>query len=40
MFGTYQDTTAFVERCGFPTGAEEKLMSMLAFKDVYFEDVR
>jgi len=39
MFRTYKDTTAFVERCGFPGGAEEKLIPMLLFKDVYFEDV-
>lgn len=38
LFRTYQDTTEFVEHCGFPVGAEEKLLSMLAFKDVYFED--
>ena len=38
LFGTYQDTTAFAPRCGFPQGAESKLISMLAFKDVYFED--
>ena len=37
MFGTYKDTTEFVERCGFPKGAEEKLIPMLAFKDVYFD---
>lgn len=35
LFGTYRDTTTFVERCGFPDGAEEKLAEMLAFKDVY-----
>jgi sterol desaturase/sphingolipid hydroxylase (fatty acid hydroxylase superfamily) len=39
MFGTYKDTTEFAERRGFPKGAEAKLASMLAFKDVYFEDV-
>ena len=38
MFGTYKDTTEFVERCGFPVGAEEKLVQMLAFKDVYDAD--
>jgi sterol desaturase/sphingolipid hydroxylase (fatty acid hydroxylase superfamily) len=38
LFGTYKDTTQFVERCGFPTGAEQKLIPMLAFKDVYYED--
>lgn len=40
IFGTYKDTTEFVERCGFPKGAEEKLIPMLAFKDVYFEDAQ
>jgi sterol desaturase/sphingolipid hydroxylase (fatty acid hydroxylase superfamily) len=40
IFGTYKDTTEFAARCGFPTGAEEKLVPMLAFKDVYFEDAR
>jgi len=35
LFGTYKDTTAFAPRCGFPQGAESKLISMLAFKDVY-----
>jgi sterol desaturase/sphingolipid hydroxylase (fatty acid hydroxylase superfamily) len=35
LFGTYKDQTEFVERCGFPGRAEESLMSMLAFKDVY-----
>jgi sterol desaturase/sphingolipid hydroxylase (fatty acid hydroxylase superfamily) len=35
LFGTYKDQTEFVERCGFPDRAEESLMSMLAFKDVY-----
>jgi sterol desaturase/sphingolipid hydroxylase (fatty acid hydroxylase superfamily) len=38
LFGTYKDTTEFVDRCGFPSGAEEKLGDMLAFKDVYFEE--
>jgi sterol desaturase/sphingolipid hydroxylase (fatty acid hydroxylase superfamily) len=38
LFGTYKDTTDFVERCGFPQGAEEKLAKMLAFKDVYREE--
>jgi len=38
MFGTYKDTVRFVDRCGFPAGAEEKLIPMLAFQDVYFED--
>lgn len=40
VFGTYKDTTEFTERCGFPEGAEEKLVPMLAFKDVYFENAR
>lgn len=35
LFGTYKDTTAFVKRCGFPEGAEARLVDMLAFKDVY-----
>jgi sterol desaturase/sphingolipid hydroxylase (fatty acid hydroxylase superfamily) len=38
VFGTYQDTTEFAARCGFPAGAEEKIGAMLAFKDVYFEE--
>ena len=38
LFGTYKDTSEFTERCGFPTGAEEKLWDMLVFKDVYYED--
>jgi sterol desaturase/sphingolipid hydroxylase (fatty acid hydroxylase superfamily) len=38
MFGTYKDATQFAERCGFPKGAEQKLVPMLAFKDVYYED--
>jgi len=40
MFGTYKDATRFAERCGFPAGAEQKLIPMLAFKDVYYEDAR
>jgi hypothetical protein len=40
MFGTYQDATDFVPRCGFPSGAESRLIPMLAFKDVYAEDPR
>ena len=35
LFGTYRDATDFVDRCGFPTGAEAKLGEMLVFKDVY-----
>jgi len=38
LFGTYKDTTAFMPRCGFPVGAERKLIAMLLFKDVYFAD--
>jgi len=38
LFGTYKDATDFANRCGFPTGAEEKLGAMLAFKDVYYEE--
>jgi sterol desaturase/sphingolipid hydroxylase (fatty acid hydroxylase superfamily) len=38
MFGTYKDTVEFTERCGFPRGAEEKLIPMLLFQDVYFEE--
>jgi sterol desaturase/sphingolipid hydroxylase (fatty acid hydroxylase superfamily) len=37
LFGSYKDATEFVDRCGFPAGAERELISMLAFKDVYFE---
>lgn len=40
LFGTYKDTTEFADRCGFPTGAEEKLVEMLAFGDVYRDDTR
>jgi len=39
LFGTYRDATGFVERCGFPEGAEEKLGEMLVFKDVYKDPV-
>jgi sterol desaturase/sphingolipid hydroxylase (fatty acid hydroxylase superfamily) len=35
LFGTYEDQVEFVARCGFPEGAEERLMCMLAFNDVY-----
>ncbi len=35
LFGTYKDATHFVDRCGFPDGAEQKLGDMLRFKDVY-----
>jgi sterol desaturase/sphingolipid hydroxylase (fatty acid hydroxylase superfamily) len=37
LFGTYRDATTFAPRCGFPEGAEEKLMDILAFRDVYAE---
>lgn len=37
LFGTYRDTVGFVARCGFPLGAEQRLLSMLAFRDVYVE---
>jgi sterol desaturase/sphingolipid hydroxylase (fatty acid hydroxylase superfamily) len=37
LFGTYRDTTEFAQRCGFPTGAESKLIPMLGFTDVYAE---
>jgi sterol desaturase/sphingolipid hydroxylase (fatty acid hydroxylase superfamily) len=39
IFGTYKDAIGFSGRCGFPIGAEQKLGAMLAFKDVYREDV-
>lgn len=35
LFGTFKDTFEFTERCGFKDGCEQKLKSMLAFKDVY-----
>ena len=35
LFGTYQDAVDFAPRCGFPDGAEQKLASMLAFRDIY-----
>jgi len=35
LFGTYRDATDFVDRCGFPAGAEAKLGKMLVFKDAY-----
>lgn len=38
MFGTYRDTIQFAEHCGFPVGAEQKLLPMLAFRDVYLGD--
>lgn len=39
VFGTYQDTTEFTARCGFPEGAEQRLVDMLAFRDVYEDTV-
>lgn len=38
LFGTYRDATTFADRCGFPEGAESELLSMWAFRDVYYED--
>jgi len=35
LFGTYSDSTEFTDRCGFPDGAEQRLLEMLAFRDVY-----
>jgi sterol desaturase/sphingolipid hydroxylase (fatty acid hydroxylase superfamily) len=37
LFGTYRDTIEFADRCGFPEGAERRLLHMLCFKDVYHE---
>jgi sterol desaturase/sphingolipid hydroxylase (fatty acid hydroxylase superfamily) len=37
LFGTYRDATEFANRCGFPTGAEQRLTAMLMFRDVYRE---
>ena len=37
LFGTYHDTTEFVDRCGFPAGAESKLIPMPTFTDVNVE---
>jgi len=39
LFGTYKDTRAFTDRCGFPGTAEHRLGDMLIFKDVYEENV-
>ena len=39
LFGTYKDATEFTARCGFPIGAERKLVDMLLFKDAYREDL-
>jgi sterol desaturase/sphingolipid hydroxylase (fatty acid hydroxylase superfamily) len=35
LFATYKDATEFAQRCGFPEGAEQRLVEMLAFKNVY-----
>lgn len=35
IFGTYKDATDFSDRCGFPKNNEQKILKMLAFKDVY-----
>lgn len=35
LFGTYQDSMEFSERCGFPEGAEQRQGAMLVFRDVY-----
>lgn len=40
LFGTYRDTTEFATRCGFPDGAESRLIPMLAFRDVHAEKYR
>jgi sterol desaturase/sphingolipid hydroxylase (fatty acid hydroxylase superfamily) len=34
IFGTYRDTTEFVDRCGFKEKSENRLLTMLAFKPV------
>jgi sterol desaturase/sphingolipid hydroxylase (fatty acid hydroxylase superfamily) len=39
LFGTYRDAVDFADRCGFPEGAEQRLVPMLCFKDVYHEQV-
>ena len=38
LFGTYRDATHFVDRCGFPAGAEIRLRNMLLFEDVYVDE--
>jgi len=38
LFGTYKDATEFTDRCGFPSGAEERLGAMLTFKNVYRDE--
>ncbi len=34
LFGTFKDTDAFAERCGFEDSCEDQLTKMLTFKDV------
>jgi sterol desaturase/sphingolipid hydroxylase (fatty acid hydroxylase superfamily) len=34
LFGTYQDSEDFVERCGFAAHAEQRFAEMLLFQDV------
>ncbi|GAB5547855.1 MAG: sterol desaturase family protein [Sandaracinaceae bacterium] len=38
LFGTYRDTTEFVDACGFPGESERELGKMLLFVDVYESD--
>ena len=38
LFRTYYDATDFVDRCGFPAGAEIRLRKMLLFEDVYVDE--
>ncbi len=35
LFGTFKDTDAFAEQCGFPNGHERCLSQMLLFRDSY-----
>lgn len=35
LFGTFKDTDGFSARCGFPSDGEQKLWSMMRFKDTY-----
>ena len=35
LFGTYKDTVEFESRCGFYSGAEQRITDMLIFKDVH-----
>ena len=37
LFGTYKDATEFAERCGFDSEREQRLLAMLAFRDVHKE---